>query len=73
MEPHSGLPASSHGLLTRGGDDVHMTLTIAIILNAVLMAGLLVALAHVMHLPFRLKHHVAEEQPAERFELERAA
>jgi hypothetical protein len=50
-----------------------MTLTIAIILNAVLMAGLLGALAHVMHLPFRLKHHVAEEQPVERFELERAA
>lgn len=49
-----------------------MPMTIAIIVNAVLVAALLGALARVMHLPFRLRHGSAEEQPAD-FELERAA
>ena len=31
-----------------------MTLTLAIVINAVLMAGILAAVAHVMHLPHRI-------------------
>jgi hypothetical protein len=31
-----------------------MTLTIAVIVNALLVAGLVAGLAHVMHLPFRI-------------------
>jgi hypothetical protein len=31
-----------------------MTLTTAVILNAILMAGIIVALAGVIHLPFRI-------------------
>jgi hypothetical protein len=33
-----------------------MPMTIAVIVNAVLMIALLAALARVMHLPFRLRH-----------------
>lgn len=59
-------------MLTAAGDDAGMPMTIAIIVNAVLVIAVLAALARVVHLPFRLKHESAEEQPAE-LELERAA
>lgn len=35
-----------------------MTLTTAIIVNAILMVGIVVALARVIHLPFRLERHL---------------
>ncbi|HEY2541913.1 MAG TPA: hypothetical protein VGH92_02560 [Gaiellaceae bacterium] len=34
-----------------------MTLTLAIVINAVLMAGIVAAVAHVMHLPHRIERH----------------
>ena len=35
-----------------------MTLTTAIILNAILMVGIIVALARFIHLPFRIEKHL---------------
>jgi hypothetical protein len=55
-----------------------MTQTIAIIVNAVLMAGIVAALARIIHLPFRIERHrilrqVADLPQDERDELSRAA
>jgi hypothetical protein len=55
-----------------------MTQTIAIIVNALLMAGIVVALARVVHLPFRIERPrilgLAAELPREdEHELSRAA
>jgi hypothetical protein len=56
-----------------------MTLTLAIIVNAVLMAGLLAAVARVIHLPFRIERGVERLEHAiylpgrDRDELDRAA
>ena len=36
------------------GDDEGMTLTLAIVVNAVLMAGIVAAVAGTIHLPFRI-------------------
>jgi len=35
-----------------------MTLTIAIIVNIVLMAGIVAALAYVVRIPFRIERHI---------------
>ncbi|HEY2371128.1 MAG TPA: hypothetical protein VGH82_01130 [Gaiellaceae bacterium] len=35
-----------------------MTLTIAIIVNVLLMVGIVAALAHVIRIPFRIERHV---------------
>lgn len=58
-----------------------MTLTTAIIDNAILMAGIVTALAHFIHLPFRIERHVPKLEHAaavdvpgeEEHELSRAA
>lgn len=55
-----------------------MTLTIAIIVNAVLMAGIVAVIARTVHLPFRIERGIrrlehAVHLPGERDELERAA
>jgi hypothetical protein len=55
-----------------------MTQTIAIIVNALLMAGIVVALARVIHLPFRFERprilgRVAELPREDEGELPRAA
>jgi hypothetical protein len=55
------------------GNDGSMTQTIAIIANGVLMAALVVALTHVMRIPFRLERHVDVVEPPADLELERAA
>jgi hypothetical protein len=44
---------SSQGISTPHGDDAGMTLTLAIVINAILMAGIVAAVAHVIHLPQR--------------------
>jgi hypothetical protein len=41
-----------------------MTETIAIIINAVLMAGLVLTVAHVIHLPFRIERRVRQLEHA---------
>jgi hypothetical protein len=55
-----------------------MTLTIAIIVNAVLMAGIVAVVARIIHLPFRIERGIRRLEhavylPRERDELERAA
>jgi hypothetical protein len=54
-----------------------MTLTIAIIINAVLMAGIVGALAYFIHLPQRIERHLIRERviaiPRDEDELSRAA
>jgi hypothetical protein len=54
-----------------------MTPTLAIVINAVLMAGICAAVAHVIHLPHRierkLKLHSAAYLPGDEPELRRAA
>ena len=54
-----------------------MTVTIAAIVNALLVAGLVAALAYVMHLPFRFERRrtlgTAVYLPGHRDELDRAA
>jgi len=54
-----------------------MTLTSAIILNAILMTGIIVALAGVIHLPFRIDERLslghAVYVPGEEEDLSRAA
>jgi hypothetical protein len=41
-----------------------MTLTTAIILNAILMVGIVVALARFIHLPFRIERHLLKLEHA---------
>ena len=41
-----------------------MILTYAIILNAILMAGIIVALARFIHLPFRIEKHLLKLEHA---------
>lgn len=54
-----------------------MTLTTAIIINAVLMAGIVAALAYFIHLPHRIERHLIREHviaiPRDEDELSRAA
>jgi hypothetical protein len=54
-----------------------MTLTIAVIVNAVLMAGIVAALAYFIHLPHRIDRHLIREHaiviPRDEDELSRAA
>ena len=54
-----------------------MTLTIAIIVNALLMAGIVAALAYFVHLPHRIERHLIREHtvavPREEDELPIAA
>jgi hypothetical protein len=55
-----------------------MTLTIAIIVNAVLMAGILAAVARIIHLPYRIERrlqlrHAVYVPGEEATELRRAA
>ena len=55
-----------------------MTLTIAIIVNAVLMAGIVAAVAHMIHLPYRIERrlhlrHAVYLPGEEETELPRAA
>jgi len=38
----------------RAGEDAGMTLTLAIVINALLMAGIVAAVAGMIHLPFRI-------------------
>ncbi len=58
-------------------DDDGMTLTLAVLVNAILMAGIVGVLARVMHLPFRIERRLAHAQPEEpvrdEVELSRAA
>jgi hypothetical protein len=41
-----------------------MTLTYAIIVNAILMAGIVAALARFIHLPFRIERHLLKLEHA---------
>ena len=41
-----------------------MTLTTAIVLNAILMVGIVVALARFIHLPFRIERHLLKLEHA---------
>jgi hypothetical protein len=41
-----------------------MTLTYAIIVNAILMAGIVAALARFIHLPFRIEKHLLKLEHA---------
>ena len=41
-----------------------MTLTTAFIVNAILMAGIVVAVARFIHLPFRIERHVPKLEHA---------
>lgn len=54
-----------------------MTLTIAIIINAMLMAGIVTALAYFVRLPHRIERHLIRERvihlPRHEDELSRAA
>jgi len=55
-----------------------MTQTVALIVNALLMAGIVAALARVIHLPFRIERprilrQAADLPPGEQDELSRAA
>jgi len=54
-----------------------MTLTLAIVINAILMAGVCVAVAHVIHLPHRIERKLklgnAMYVPGDDSELRRAA
>ena len=54
-----------------------MTLTIAVIINAVLMAGIVAALAYFIHLPHRIERHLMRERmiavPRNEDEFSRAA
>ena len=55
-----------------------MTLTLALIVNAVLMAGVVAAVARMIHLPFRIERrrhpgHAVRVLREERDELSRAA
>jgi hypothetical protein len=54
-----------------------MTLTLAVIVNALLMAGIVAALAYFVHLPHRIERHLLREHPVaavpEEDELLRAA
>jgi hypothetical protein len=55
-----------------------MTTTIAIIVNALLMAGIIAAVARTIHLPFRIERGIRRLEhavylPARRDELDRAA
>lgn len=59
-------------------DHLAMTLTIAIIVNAVLMAGILAAVARMVHLPYRIERslhlpHAVYVRGVEENELSRAA
>ena len=59
-------------------DHVVMTLTIAIIVNAVLMAGIVAAVARMIHLPYRIERrlhlvHAVYVRGVEENELSRAA
>ena len=60
-------------------DHVAMTLTIAIIVNAVLMVGIVAAVARMIHLPYRDRarglhlQHAVYVQGVEENELSRAA
>jgi hypothetical protein len=38
-----------------------MTLTLAVIINALLMAGIVAALAYFVHLPHRIERHLLRE------------
>jgi hypothetical protein len=77
----SVLSGTSQGFSSGAADDAGMTLTTAIIDNAILMAGIVTALAHFIHLPFRIERHVPKLEHAaavdvpgeEEHELSRAA
>jgi len=75
--PHSALQGPSNALLTYARNDGGMTQTIAIIVNALLMAGVVAAVARAIHLPFRIERpripRRAVYEPREEDELSRAA
>ncbi|MGZ4393619.1 MAG: hypothetical protein ACXVRK_16100, partial [Gaiellaceae bacterium] len=76
--PHSVLLGLSNALLTVGGDDAVMTQTMAIIVNGLLMAAIVAALARIIHLPFRIERpriasRAADLPHEEQDELARAA
>jgi len=55
----------SHPSLSRPVDDGGMTMTIAVIANAVLMAGVVAALVHFTRIPFRISLERPVEESAE--------
>jgi hypothetical protein len=75
----SVLPGTSQRFSSGAPDDAGMTLTTAIIINAILMAGVVAALARFVHLPFRIERRVPKLEHAvyvpgeEEHELSRAA
>jgi hypothetical protein len=75
----SVLSGTSQGFSSGAADDAGMTLTTTIIANAILMAGIVAALARFIHLPFRIERHVPKLEHAvyvpgeEEHELSRAA
>jgi hypothetical protein len=79
IPPHalSGLSGASQALPKRVRNHVGMTLTLAIVINAILMAGICVAVAHVIHLPHRIERKLklgnAMYVPGDDSELRRAA
>ena len=78
LELLTALQGRSHAPLTVAGNDVVMTQTIAIIVNGLLMAGIVAALARIIHLPFRIERprilgRAADLPREEQDELARAA
>lgn len=75
----SVLTGATQGFSSGAPDDAGMTLTTAIIANAILMAGIVAALARFMHLPFRIERRMLKLEHAvyvpgeEEGELSRAA
>jgi hypothetical protein len=75
----SVLSGASQGFSSGAPDDAGMTLTTAIIANAILMAGIVAALARFIHLPFRIENQLLKLEHAvyvpgeEEHELSRAA
>src|SRR5581483_307841 len=55
---HSAFSGASHAFSKPPDNHAGMTLTIAIIVNAVLMAAIVLAVARMIHLPYRIERRL---------------